>query len=162
MGHDIFFDVDNYIVGFAESSCDYTYLVKTYSDGSWTPPDHGRIKPGKKGAKPAPGSGTGTFAPDYGGVCTSLTCHLSFIAVVVAIIAIVAVAATRLRTPAGADYALPSELELGTTNDIDDTDGTFVQYRDAPLDDEIIVVPRGSTGSFDDDDDEEEKEEEGI
>jgi hypothetical protein len=32
MGHDIFFDVDNNRVGFAESSCDYTGLVKTYND----------------------------------------------------------------------------------------------------------------------------------
>jgi hypothetical protein len=154
MGHDIFFDVDNHRVGFAESTCDYTALVKTYSDESWTPPDHGRQgKPEKGGSKPAPGSGTG--APVLGGVCSSLTCQMSFVAAVVAIVAIVALIVVR-RTPAGPDYALPGELELGTTTHSDDADEEFVQYRDAPVDDEIIVVPPGN-GYSDDDEVESEK-----
>jgi hypothetical protein len=153
MGHDIFFDVDNHRVGFAESTCDYTALVKTYSDGSWTPPDHGRVKPSKGGSKPAPGSGTST--PDFGGVCSSLTCQMSFVAAVVAIVAIVALIVVR-RSPAGAVYALPGELELGTTPNSDDADEEFVQYRDAPVDDEIVVVPPG-TGYSDDDEVESEK-----
>jgi hypothetical protein len=149
MGHDIFFDVALNRVGFAESSCDYTGLVETYSDGSWTPPDQGRQgKPDSRNSNdnnvPPPG---GTGMPDYGGVCSSLTCQMSFVAAVVSIVAIVAFVVVR-RTPVGPEYALPGELELGTTNAPIDADEEFVQYRDAPVDeDEIIAV---SSDSFDD------------
>jgi hypothetical protein len=147
MGHDIFFDVDMNRVGFAESSCDYTGLVKTYSDGTWTPPKHDRVKPSKGGSKPPPGSGT---AASLSGVCSSLTCQMSFVAALVAIVASVALLVAR-RAPNGADYALPSELELGTTYNGDDADEEFVQYRDAPVDGEIIMAPLGSSSSSDND-----------
>jgi hypothetical protein len=155
MGHDVFFDVDNNRVGLAESSCDYTGLVKTYSDGSWTPP-----KPDSRNNHdnrvPPSDTGGGTVAPDYGGICTSLTCQMSFVAAVVALVAIVAVVVIR-RTPAGPEYALPSELELGATNATIDTDEEFVRYSDAaPVGDEIIESP--DSGSFDDSFDDEEEE----
>jgi hypothetical protein len=149
MGHDVFFDVDMNRVGFAESSCDYTGLVKTYSDGRWTPPNHDRVKPSKGGSKPPPGSGRTSLVS--GGLCSSLTCQMSFVTAVVAIVAIVALLVAR-RTPAGADYALPSELELGTTYNSDVADEEFVQYRDAPMVDEIIVAPPGSGSSSSSDD----------
>jgi hypothetical protein len=149
MGHDIFFDVDMNRVGFAESSCDYTGLVKTYSGGTWTPPNHDRVKPIKGGSKPPPGSGTSP-PPVSGGVCSSQTCQMSFVAALVAIVAIVALIVAR-RAPNGADYALPSELELGTTYNSDDADEEFVQYRDAPVDGEIIMAPRGISSSSDND-----------
>ena len=43
MGHDVYFDVTSYRVGWAESDCDYTSLVKQYTDGDWTPPRTGTI-----------------------------------------------------------------------------------------------------------------------
>jgi hypothetical protein len=135
MGHDIFFDVDNNRVGFAESSCDYTGLMKTYSDGSWTPPDHGRQE-------------TNNVPP-----------AVSFVAAVVAIVAMVAFIVIR-QTPAGPKYSLPSELQLGATNANFDTDEEFVRYRDAPpVGDEIMVSP--DSDSFDDSFDGEEEEESG-
>jgi hypothetical protein len=150
MGHDIFFDVDMNRVGFAESSCDYTGLVKTYSDGSWTPPDQGRQgKPDSRNnhdkTVPPP---DGTVEPDAGGVCSSLNCQMSFVATVVAIVGIVAFIVVR-RTPAGPEYALPGELELGDTSAPVNTYEDTVQYRDAPIEDEIIVVS-SDADSFDD------------
>jgi hypothetical protein len=157
MGHDIFFDIDNKRVGFAESTCDYTGLVKTYSDGSWTPPDPGRQETpdasnSNESNVPDGDSGSGTIAPAVGGACSSLSCQMSFVLAVVAAVGIVAFVVVR-RTPAGPDYALTSELELGTTNKSDETDEEFVRYRDAPADDEIIAAPPG-TGYSDDEDDE--------
>jgi hypothetical protein len=151
MGHDVFFDVALNRVGFAESSCDYTGLVKTYSDGSWSKPDQTRQgKPDSENTYdnevPPP---DGTVMPDYGGVCSSLTCQMSFVAVVVSIVAIVAFVVVR-RTPAGPEYALPGELELGTTNAPIDADEDFVQYRDAPVDEDEIIVVSSDSDSFDD------------
>jgi hypothetical protein len=151
MGHDIFFDVDMNRVGFAESSCDYIGLVKTYSDGSWTPPDQGRQgKPDSRNSSdnkvPPP---DGTVMPDYGSMCSSLTCQMSFVVAVVSIVAIVAFVVVR-RTPAGPEYALPGELELGTTNAPIDADEEFVQYRDAPVDEDEIIVVSSDSDSFDD------------
>jgi hypothetical protein len=159
MGHDIFFDIDNKRVGFAESTCDYTGLVKTYSDGSWTPPDPSREKPKSKKNKHSGTESTssgGTVAPENGGTCSSLSCQMSFVLAMVAAVAAVGFIVAR-RTPAGPDYALPSELELGVTNNSEDTDEEFVQYRDATPDDEIIAAPPGTGYS-----DEEEEEDQAV
>jgi Eukaryotic aspartyl protease len=53
MGHDVYFDVDNLRIGWAESSCDYTKLVMDYTD-NYTPsqnsgPEDSRIEPADEG-----------------------------------------------------------------------------------------------------------------
>ena len=38
MGHDVYFDIASFRVGWSESTCDYTALVAAYTEGDWTPP----------------------------------------------------------------------------------------------------------------------------
>jgi hypothetical protein len=39
MGHDVLFDIDNRLLGWAESECDYTSMVEKYVDGGFPLPD---------------------------------------------------------------------------------------------------------------------------
>ena len=58
MGHDVYFDVAQFHVGWAESTCDYTALVAACTEGDWVPSeplpsdgeDSGRIEPAGTGS----------------------------------------------------------------------------------------------------------------
>jgi len=40
MGHDVLFDVDNKILGWAESDCDYPKMLEKYFDGTFDLPSN--------------------------------------------------------------------------------------------------------------------------
>lgn len=62
MGHDIFFDVENRRLGWAEADCDYTQLLKTYGFDKPNP----RPKPNNSGSTDSP-----TMAPEKPGATSS-------------------------------------------------------------------------------------------
>jgi hypothetical protein len=129
MGHDVYFDVDNSRIGWAESSCDYTALVKQYTSGDWEPSYHdsedsSRIEPSSEnddsiGDGPADKNDepSGSYDnPNASTTCSGLGCQIGVLAGVTAIVAMVAVRAVR-RTPSGPSYDLAqSELELQTVS----------------------------------------------
>jgi hypothetical protein len=130
MGHDVYFDIDNSRIGWAESSCDYTALVKQYTSGDWEPSYHNneegssRIEPSTKnddsiGNGPADKDDepSGSYDnPNASTTCSGLGCQIGVLAGVMAIVAMVAVRVVR-RTPSGPSYDLAqSELELQTVS----------------------------------------------
>jgi hypothetical protein len=142
MGHDVYFDIDNSRIGWAESSCDYTALVKQYTSGDWEPSNHdseedsSRIEPSSEtddsiGDGPADkyDEPSGSYDdPNTSTTCSGLGCQISVLVGVVAIIAMVADRVVR-RAPSGPSYDLAqSELELQTLSDLDDPD-EFVNRR---------------------------------
>jgi hypothetical protein len=143
MGHDVFFDVENNRIGWSESDCDYTELVKRYTDGNWVPAtpepieDPSRIEPSNENEK---GDGpndtndepSGTYkSPVDTKVCNGLSCQIGVLVGVVAIISLVAYRVVR-RTPSGPSYEIAdTELELrnvAEVSDIEDHD-EFVNHR---------------------------------
>lgn len=140
MGHDVYFDVDNYRIGWAESSCDYTALVKQYTDGDWEPKpppdDPSRIEPSDKNYDDTMGDGpadkndepSGTY-DESSSTCSGLGCQMGILAGVIAVVSLVAVRVIRRSSGPAYDLA-QSELELQTVSDIDDHD-EFVNRRAA-------------------------------
>jgi hypothetical protein len=137
MGHDVFFDVDNYRIGWAESFCDYTTLVKQYTDGDWEPKppdDPSRIEPMNKNNDDSLGDGpadkndepSGSYN-DKSSSCSGISCQIGVLAGVIAIVSLVAVRVVRRSSGPAYDLA-QSELELQTVSDIDDHDD-FVNRR---------------------------------
>jgi len=141
MGHDVYFDVTSFRIGWAESSCDYTALVSDYTEGDWTPeilpPDDvspGRIEPADhppplpedKGDEPndePSGNYDGPGAP----FCSSFTCQVGVLVGVVCSITFLAVKLIR-RAPGGPAYEVAdSELELQPPSSFVDRD---LEYRD--------------------------------
>jgi hypothetical protein len=124
MGHDILFDVDNFILGVAESSCDYTSLVESHynitlidrGDGSNLYDDDSTMNDDASDDGEFPMDGEGSVNEEVAGVCSSIQCQLSFVAVAVLLVAVGAVIALR-RTSAGIEYSLPGELELQGTDE---------------------------------------------
>lgn len=136
MGHDVYFDVDNYRIGWAESFCDYTSLVKQYTDGNWepTPPDESRIEPSDKNNDDTFGDGPADKDDEPSGsydnassTCSGLSCQIGVLAGVIAVVSLVAVRVIRRSSGPAYDLA-QSELELHTVSDIDDHD-EFVNRR---------------------------------
>lgn len=151
MGHDVYFDVAQYRVGWAESSCDYTKLVSAYTI-NWSPStnvpiggDPSRIAPVEHDDEtdgPFVGTDDATtvsnddddengdkpsdnnydYEPPGPNVCSGLGCQVAgLICVVVAIVYVT----TRMvrRAPTGPVYDLAqSELELRAVGIDDDDD----------------------------------------
>jgi len=126
MGHDVYFDITSFRIGWSESKCDYTELVAKYTDDNWTPPepDPGRIEPSDEN-KDTPsvvipsdnGDGpnvkpSGTYDEPGAPFCSTLTCQVGMLVGVVFSITFLAVKLIR-RSPAGPIYEVAdSELEL--------------------------------------------------
>ena len=142
MGHDVYFDVENNRIGWSESDCDYTTLVKQYTDGDWVPAtpepveDESRVAPSndEKGDGPndANDEPSGKYkSPVNSKVCNGLSCQISVLIGVVAIISLVAYRVVR-HTPRGPSYEIAdTELELrnvSAISDIEDHD-EFVNHR---------------------------------
>lgn len=140
MGHDVYFDVENNRIGWSESGCDYTTLVKQYTDPNWVPPepfeDPSRVEPSndEKGDGPNDKNDepSGTYkSPVDTKVCNGLSCQISVLVGVVALISLVAYRVIR-RSTTGPSYAVAnSELELRNVTDaseIEDHD-EFVNHR---------------------------------
>jgi hypothetical protein len=145
MGHDVYFDIENDRIGWAESSCDYTALVKQYSDGEWDVPnqdDESRIEPtsgegnndgtnDEFGVGPADKNDepSGTYnTPTDAKICTGLGCQIS---VLVGVVAIISLVTFRIMRPTGPSYEIAdSELELRNVpeSEIEDHD-EFVNHR---------------------------------
>jgi hypothetical protein len=147
MGHDVYFDIGGFHVGWAESTCDYTTLVTDYSDGDWVPAvpppdDPSRIEPADEPhTAPVANDDTvdatddNTFVDETDpsgnngyvqtpGVCSGFACQLGVLAGVVLSVVYVAIRLVR-RAPSGPAYDLAdSELELQTASD-----GDFVNRR---------------------------------
>lgn len=145
MGHDVYFDVENDRIGWSESDCDYTELVKQYTDGDWVPAtpepidDPSRVEP-SNGDDDNKGDGPNDTHDEPSGnykspvdtkVCNGLSCQISVLVGVVAIISLVAFRVMR-RVPSGPSYEIAdSELELrnvSAVSDIEDHD-EFVNHR---------------------------------
>jgi hypothetical protein len=154
MGHDVYFDVENYRVGWAESDCDYTNLVSKYFKGGGdilTPPGGGggdstsptRVEPEGGGTGPTTtttetkehddggdepaGSGEEEI-PIPDGFCSSLACQGALLAAVVVGVVVVAARVVR-RVPPAYDLGATSELELRTGPVVsaeEDDSGEFV------------------------------------
>jgi hypothetical protein len=142
MGHDVFFDVENNRIGWSESGCDYTTLVKQYTDTNWVPPvpfdDPSRVEPSNNENEQGDGPNdkndepSGTYkSPVDTKVCNGLSCQIGVLVGVVALISLVAYRVVR-RVPSGPSYAVAnSELELrnvSAVSEIEDHD-EFVNQR---------------------------------
>jgi hypothetical protein len=145
MGHDVYFDVENERIGWSESDCDYTELVKQYTDKDWVPAipepidDPSRVEPSNGDHEKGDGPNdthdepSGVYeAPVDTKVCTGLSCQISVLVGVVAIISLVAFRVIR-RVPSGPNYEMAdtrNELELrnvAEVSDIEDHD-EFVNH----------------------------------
>jgi len=151
MGHDVFFDVDNHRLGWAEADCDYTKLLKDNGiDIKPQPP-----KPsGQPPTTPAPVSAptipnTPPVAPQNDDAvvmdddvavegsdrqfCTTVSCQGALASVVVLVVALVALRAVTRRT-AGTDYEMPgaTELELQEASGNGFSDKPYTDEDDAP------------------------------
>jgi hypothetical protein len=133
MGHDVYFDVDNSRIGWAESDCDYTTLVKQYADVEWDlSTDYSRVEPASNGDGDDLGEPSGKYkTPGDSTVCRGLSCQLSVLVGVVAIISLVTYRVIR-RVPGGPSYEIAdSELELrnvSAVSEIEDHD-EFVNHK---------------------------------
>jgi hypothetical protein len=127
MGHDIYFDVENSRIGWAESDCDYTALVKQYADIDWDfSKDPSRVEPESNDKGDDKGEPSGTYkTPGDTTVCRGLSCQLSVLVGVVAFISLVTYRVAR-RFPRGPSYEIAdSELELhnvSSVSEIEDHD----------------------------------------
>lgn len=136
MGHDVYFDIENYRVGWAESTCNYTALVMDYTDGDWIPPRpspadaSGRVEPKQTSSPDTTGPGNEGTTDDYEppsdpydtpGFCSNFRCQITILSAVVFAVVFVAVRLVR-RVPAGGVYDLAAgELELQTADSGDDS-----------------------------------------
>ena len=144
MGHDVFFDVENDRIGWSESNCDYTTLVKQYTDNDWEPAkpeavkDRSRVVPANGDTDKGDGPNdtndepSGKYkSPVQTKECNGLSCQMSVLVGMVAVISFVAFRVLR-RVPSGPSYAIAdSELELqdiSAISDIEDRD-EFVHHR---------------------------------
>lgn len=143
MGHDVYFDVENNRIGWSESDCDYTELVKRYTDGNWVPAtpepieDPSRVEPSNENEK---GDGPNDTNDEPSGnykspvdtkVCNGLSCQIGVLVGVVAIISLVAYRVVR-RTASGPSYEIAdTELELRNVSEVSDIEDhdEFVNHR---------------------------------
>ena len=144
MGHDVFFDVENTRIGWSESECDYTGLVKQYTGGDWIPAppdpmdDPSRIEPANEkgdGPNDMNDEPSGKYkSPIDAKVCDGLFCQIGVLVGIVATMSLVAFRVLR-RGPSGPSYEIAdSELELrnvSAISDIEDHD-EFVKHRRRP------------------------------
>jgi hypothetical protein len=87
MLHDIFFDVEQYRIGWVESPCDYTQLVAPFLEKRTTTTDaapgepyhepHLRIRPADNGTIKTPVLSNLSFSRVRRGSCSSATCQIS-------------------------------------------------------------------------------------
>lgn len=144
MGHDVYFDVEKSHIGWAEATCDYTTLVKTYTNNKdWTPSPPDDLDPSRfEPVKPFSGTddaeqngsddeseGGGEPSDNYGdtnssshaGVCSGIACQATILGCM--LVGIIFVAQKLIRRPASYDDLSGSELELQNVDD--DRDGTY-------------------------------------
>jgi len=146
MGHDVLFDVENFRIGWAESTCDYTALMEKYYDlsgggGEEERQEHPEGNNGHDNTSPPPDNNGGTTVPDDGttdnngqvpgasedSFCSGMACQAFFLVAVVSMVVVVAVIFLR-RAPSGPSYEMTgSELELPSAS-LDEG----VRYRDDP------------------------------
>jgi len=144
MGHDVYFDVTNFRIGWSESSCDYTALVAQYTDADWTPPaplppderiapageasgDH-VIEPSDSGDTANNEEPSGTYNEPGPPFCSSVGCQVGMIVGVVFTVTFLAVKMIR-RAPSGPIYEMAdSELELQPASFVDEARGS--EFRD--------------------------------
>ena len=136
MGHDVYFDVENDRIGWSESDCDYTELVKQYTDGDWVPAtpepidDPSRVEVSNNDNRKDEPSGNYKSPVDTK-VCNGLACQISVLVGVMAVISLVTFRVMR-RVPSGPSYEIAdTELELrnvSAISDIEDHD-EFVNHR---------------------------------
>ena len=146
MGHDVYFDITSFRIGWSESTCDYTALVAEYTDGDWTPPvdpqPDNRIEPSDDADddeeeedddnddddSPSHDDATGatddehsepsgTYEEPGAPFCSTVTCQVAMIAGVVLAVTFGTIRLVR-RSPSGPIYAVAedSELELHPGN----------------------------------------------
>ena len=162
MGHDVYFDVASFRIGWSESKCDYTALVAAYTDGDWTPPvdppderiepsgandddendedddDDGSNRPSHDDATGATddehGEPSGTYEEPGPPFCSTTTCQVGMIAGVVFAITFVTIRLVR-RSPSGPIYEVAehSELELHPGNFVNEARNR--EFRDHDDDD---------------------------
>jgi Eukaryotic aspartyl protease len=159
MGHDMFFDMKNEIMGVSESDCDYTSLLESHYNVTLLKPlvdpkadkgdnatyDHlpNTVPVDKNGDLAGDGGdggneeGGGVVEEEFTGACSALSCQMGFLVGVIVMVAVVAMLIVRRSfSSSQIEYALPGEMELqdGVINGSDDhaSNGKKGGYLDGP------------------------------
>lgn len=130
MGHDVFFDVDNHRVGWAESTCDYEKLVEPFVKAGALVPPPVPTRQDHPDGEPSDFDSNGN-----GASCSSASCRFTAMVAVLAFVAVVLVVVVRSRSRRSKiRYTVAdSELELREARDAEDGDFASVSYRDHPV-----------------------------
>lgn len=162
MGHDVFFDVDNHRIGWAEAECDYTALLKKYGydkDNLPVPtePVDPQPSPTPPPVEPTPDLPTYTAPPafspgitvdddgfddkDKPGFCTTLPCQGALASIVVLLVACCALSFVKDRTKDGYGEAeMELSSQMGSSKFTDSDDGFSVR----PYSDDVDDAPPDS------------------
>jgi Eukaryotic aspartyl protease len=141
MGHDVYFDIGNGVIGIAESDCNYTSLVQsqynvTLVDTVVDP--QASQNPGDNESESSSwdlGNEEQVDAENILGICASFSCQLGVVAGLVSLVVVAFIVRRSLRS-SQIEYALPGELELQDPELRDgDPDGRYV---DSPGRDESL------------------------
>jgi hypothetical protein len=115
MGHDVFFDVENHRIGWAESSCDYSALETNFTSSYQEPKppeDPSRVESSETNE-------------DASSLCSGLACQIGVFATLLATVVSLVVVRVNRCSPSGSAYEYElaqSELELQETVSVGNTD----------------------------------------